>query len=59
MKRRITKNKLLAKLTKMVDEAHSQRTAAEIAKWKYGILAAGVQYETLIKVRSMINDYRL
>jgi hypothetical protein len=58
MKRRITKTKLLAKLTKMVDDAHNTMYRCERLKLRrvYGMWHE--RYNTLLEVRALINDYR-
>lgn len=59
MKRRITKTKLLKKLTKMVDEAHGKYIRADIHRWRTGMLTHWERYQTLIEIRSFINDRKL
>jgi hypothetical protein len=59
MKRRITKNKLLAKLTKMVDEAHNTMYRCERLKLDNARKEWASRYKTLIEVRSIINNHRI
>lgn len=56
MKQRITKTKLLAKLTKMVNEAADKKAKADRAL-EFGIWQ--VRYETLLEVRDYININRI
>lgn len=59
MKRRITKNKLIAKLTKMVDEAHNTVYRCERLGLRKARDTWYERYSTLIEIRVLINDHRL
>lgn len=59
MKKRITKTKLLKHLTKLVDEAHGKYSLADMRKWKLIKTMQWERYQTLIEIRSFINDHKL